>query len=444
MPHVGQRIGRYKIEEEIGAGGMGVVYRAYDEKLQRDLAIKVLTPGTLDNDAARKRFRNEALALSRLNHPSIQTIHDFETLEGQDFLVGEFVPGTSLDARVRAGSLPEKEVIRLGVQLTEGLAAAHTAGVLHRDLKPSNLRLTPDGRLKILDFGLATLSRDAAVGLNTTVSMATAPTGVVGTLPYMSPEQLLGEEVDQRSDIYSAGVVLFELGTGRLPFREALAPKLTDAILHQAAPTPRGLAPKLSFEFDRIVLKCLEKEPSLRYQSAKELATDLRRLEIGSSVQTTASTAARKRPKWLVVAAGAGACAIIALGILLLPRLTRRNAPTAPGLQWERLTNFDDSAEAPAVSPDGKVVAFVRGPGGGFGGVGSPGQIWLRSLPRGEAQQLTRTNLRKSTLSFSRDGSTLYFTQIEAGFAWNTYEIPLLGSQEPAVHVKRHGLELDW
>ena len=172
MPYVGQRFGRYRIEEEIGAGGMGVVYRAYDEKLERDLAIKVLTPGALNDEAARKRFRNEARVLSRLNHPSIQTIHDFDNFEGHDYLVSELVPGVSLDTRLRAGALPEKEVVHLGFQLAQGLAAAHAAGVLHRDLKPANLRVTSDGRLKILDFGLATLSREAVLTLSTTQTMA--------------------------------------------------------------------------------------------------------------------------------------------------------------------------------------------------------------------------------------------------------------------------------
>jgi eukaryotic-like serine/threonine-protein kinase len=193
---IGQKLGRYRIEEEIGAGGMGVVYRAYDEKLERDLAIKILSPGTLDNEVARKRFRNEARMLSRLNHPSIQTIHDFDTLDGTDFLVSELVPGQSLDARLASGPLPEKEVIRIGVQLTQGLAAAHDAGILHRDLKPANLRVTPDGHLKILDFGLATFHREALLQLSATLSMADVPAGVAGTLPYMSPEQLLGEKIE--------------------------------------------------------------------------------------------------------------------------------------------------------------------------------------------------------------------------------------------------------
>jgi serine/threonine protein kinase len=426
MPYIGQRFGRYRIEEEIGAGGMGVVYRAYDEKLKRDLAIKVLTPGAINDEPARKRFRNEAHILSRLNHPCIQTIHDFDTFEGEDYLVGELVPGLSLDAHLQSGAVPEKEVVHLGFQLAQGLAAAHMAGVLHRDLKPANLRVTIDGRLKILDFGLAALSRDSVLTLSTTETMATASSGIAGTLPYMSPEQLLGEEVDHRSDIYSAGVVLFELATQRLPFNDSLVPKLTNAILHQSPPALKGLAPKLSIEFERIVLKCLEKDPELRYQSATELATDLRRLEATSSTVTVAATPKKHLP---VV----GAAAIVA-ALLLWPRFSRNEGAGTPALRWEQLTNFNDSAEIPTLSRDGKLVAFLRGPGG-FGNSMNAGQIWFKSLPEGEPFQLTKTPFRKQTISFSQDSSRLYFTQLEGPFTWNTYELPLLGGQEPKLFM---------
>ena len=429
MPYVGQQFGRYRIEEEIGAGGMGVVYRAYDEKLKRDIAIKVLISAALNDDGTRKRLRNEAHILSRLNHPSIQTIHDFETFEGHDLLISELVHGVSLDVRLRSGALPEREVIRLGYELVQGLAAAHTAGVLHRDLKPSNLRITSDGRLKILDFGLATLSRAAVLTLSTTVSIADAPTGVAGTMPYMSPEQLLGEECDQRSDIYSTGVTLFELATQRLPFTDSLITKLTNAILHKQPPALRSLVPKLSFEFERIVLKCLEKDPELRYQSAKELATDLRRLQGTSTSATISAAQQRLSRRWLrpAVVAVAGA-ALIVVTSLLWARFTR--IETTPALRWEQLTNFDDAAEIPTVSRDGKLVAFLRGTEG-FGVSANIGQIWFKALPDGEPFQLTKTPQRKQTINFSQDGSRLFFTQLESQFVWNTYELPLLGAQEP-------------
>ena len=436
---VGQTLGRYRIDEQIGAGGMGVVYRAYDNKLKRELAIKVLAPGILNDTASRNRFRNEALILSRLNHPSIQIIYDFDTVDGCDLLVSEFVRGTSLDAQIRAGTLSEKEVIRLGIQLAEGLSAAHAAGVLHRDLKPANLRAMADGRLKILDFGLATLLRVEMTTLSTASdSVVDLPSGLSGTLPYMSPEQLLAEVVDERSDIYSAGVVLFELSTGRLPFTSALIPKLTNAIIHETPVAPRTLAPKVSDDLERIILKCLDKTPELRYQSAKELAADLRRVEAGLPRSSTAaqSPVVTQLPGWTRTAVTVAlVLTAVSVVLLLLSRLRPAdNDATVPSLRWEQLTNFNDSAEIPTVSPDGKLVAFLRGPGS-FGSSADTGQIWLRSLPDGEPSKLTETPLKKQTINFSQDGSRLFFTQVEGQFVWNTYELPLLGAQEPRLFM---------
>ena len=436
---IGQTLGRYRIDEQIGAGGMGVVYRAYDNKLKRELAVKVLAPAALNDTASRNRFRNEALILSRLNHPFIQIIYDFDTIDGCDLLVSEFVRGTSLDTRLRAGSVEEKEVIRLGIQLAEGLSAAHAAGVLHRDLKPANLRVMTDGHLKILDFGLATLSQVAMTTLSTASdSLADLPPGLSGTLPYMSPEQLLAEVVDERSDIYSAGVVLFELSTGRLPFTSTLIPKLTNAIIHETPVAPRTLVPKVSDDLERIILKCLDKNPELRYQSAKELAADLRRMEAGVALSSPAaqSPVVAQRSGWTRAAIPVAAVlTAVSVALLLLSRMRSRDIDTTvPSLRWEQLTDFNDSAEIPAVSPDGKLVAFLRGPGS-FGSSANTGQIWFRSLPDGEPIQLTETPLRKQTISFSQDGSRLFFTQLEGQFVWNTYELPLLGAQKPRLFI---------
>jgi len=274
-----QTIGRYRIKERVGAGGMGVVYRARDERLDRDVALKVLPCGALADEAARKRFRKEALALSQLNHPNIATVFDFDTDQGMDFLVMEFIPGGTLDEKVAAGPLAEKEISRLGVQLAQGLAAAHEVGVVHRDLKPSNLRVTPDGRVKILDFGLAKLLRPADTDKEALATASSGePQGAMGTLPYMAPEQLQEEVVDQRCDIYAAGAVLYEIATGQRPFVETRAPRLIDAILHQAPRPPTTLNPRLSPPLERVILKALDKDPQRRYQSAKELSVDLERL----------------------------------------------------------------------------------------------------------------------------------------------------------------------
>ncbi|MCI0403104.1 MAG: serine/threonine protein kinase, partial [Acidobacteria bacterium] len=295
MLTAGTKLGHYVILGPIGAGGMGEVYRAHDDRLERDVALKVLPAGTLADDAARQRFRKEALALARLNHPNIATVHDFDTQEGADFLVMELVAGASLAEKVAIGPLLEKEILRLASQLVEGLLAAHEQKVVHRDLKPANLRVTPDGRLKILDFGLAKLLRPARDEAVTAESLARSQPGVAGTVPYMSPEQLRGEPVDARTDIYAAGCVLYEMATGRRPFQETLSTALTDAILHKPAPPPGRLQPDLSPDLERIILKCLEKDPENRYQSAKELLVDLRRLAAPVTVPTTVQPSGPRR-----------------------------------------------------------------------------------------------------------------------------------------------------
>jgi len=288
---VARRLGHYLIAERIGVGGMGEVYRARDEHLDRNVAIKVLPPTTFSDDSARKHFRKEALALSKLNHPNVATIHDFDTQQGIDFLVMEYAQGVTLSERIANHALPEKEFTRLGLQLVEGLAAAHEQGVIHRDLKPSNLRVTPDGRLKILDFGLARLAQPATQEAETESETRAG----AGTLPYMSPEQLRGETVDARSDIWAAGTVLYEMATGHTAFHEKSATATADAILHKPVAPPGRLAHELSPQLEDIILKCLEKEAEDRYQSAKELAVDVRRL---SAPNAGASVRAAEPKPW--------------------------------------------------------------------------------------------------------------------------------------------------
>jgi serine/threonine protein kinase/tetratricopeptide (TPR) repeat protein len=311
---VGSELGHYRIVEKIGAGGMGEVYRARDEHLARDVAIKVLPPGTLTDESARKHFRKEALILSQLNHPNVATIHDFDMQQGVDFLVMEYIPGITLSEKVGAGPLPEKEVLRLGVQLAEGLVAAHDHGVVHRDLKPGNLRVTSDGRLKILDFGLAKLWHPVTASAAT--ESLSEPQAMAGTLPYMAPEQLLGGEVDARTDLHAAGLVLYEMATGRYPFAEAERSQLIGAILHRPPRSPAALNPKLSPELERIIGKCLEKEPENRYQSAKELAIDLRR-QLTPSAAKVAEVPVAGRKLWKVLVSAALIVVAAAIGATL-------------------------------------------------------------------------------------------------------------------------------
>ena len=304
----GATLGHYQLVEKIGAGGMGEVFRAHDQHLDRDVAIKVLPPGTLGDESARKRFRKEALALSKLNHPNIATIHDFDSQQGVDFLVMEYIPGITLSEKLAAGPLPEKTVVALGKQLADGLSAAHERGVVHCDLKPGNLRLTSDDRLKILDFGLAKL-RLPATPTATTVSLSETQK-MAGTLPYMAPEQLRGEMSEARTDIWAAGAVLYEMATGRRPFPETNSPLLIHAILSRDPEPPSSVSRQVSRGLENVILKTLEKDPSHRYQSVRELGIDLERLTAG------VSPAGKPRMKLMLPGVAAGV-AILLLGAVL-------------------------------------------------------------------------------------------------------------------------------
>jgi serine/threonine protein kinase len=304
---IDRELGHYRIVEKIGEGGMGEVFLARDEHLGREVALKVLPPGT--DDRSRQLLRKEAHALSGLNHPNIVTVLDFDTQDNLDFLVMEYVPGQALDEKIRPGSLREKEIVRLGLQLAEGLAAAHAQGIIHRDLKPGNLRLTRDGRLKILDFGLAwTL---APLGALTSTVSAVGSLDCSGTLPYMASEQLLGLAVDERTDIYAAGAVLYELYTGHGPFEQKLFPALVDDILHKAPTSPGQVRPGISPRFESVILKCLEKDPDKRYPSAADLVRELRQL--ADPVGTPTRSPRRRR----VLFGLYGLAAIVVLLVLL-------------------------------------------------------------------------------------------------------------------------------
>jgi eukaryotic-like serine/threonine-protein kinase len=278
---IGQTFSHYHIHEKLGAGGMGVVYCALDERLDRKVALKVLSSGILADERARRQFHKEALALAKLNHPNIETIYEFGSQDGLDFLVMELIAGVSLSAKLKNGPLSERDVLRFGVQMCEGLAAAHSQGVIHRDLKPSNLFITPENRLKILDFGLASLLRtqdEADIARTLSEEQGRA----VGTLPYMSPEQLRGESVDARTDIYSAGAVLYEMATGSRPFPQSSSVQLIGAILHKEPVPLRTFNERFPPGLEAVIMKTLDKEASERYQTARELRTALETLTSSS------------------------------------------------------------------------------------------------------------------------------------------------------------------
>ena len=274
-PTVGETFGHYRLVEQLSTGGMGIVYRAHDEHLDREVALKVLSPGNFHDPGACRRFHNEAVILSKLNHPNIIAIYDFDDHDGIHFLIMEYVPGLTLAAKLARGPLKQEDVLQIGKQIAAAVQEAHEHGIVHRDLKPQNVMLTPRGQVKVADFGLAKLSVpiiDPATTINVSRDL-----GVTGTLPYMPPEQLRGEAADFRSDIYSAGAVLYELATGRRAFPETHGPQLIDSILNKMPHSPSALT-EVSHLFETVVLKCLEKEPSRRYQSAIELGSDLQHL----------------------------------------------------------------------------------------------------------------------------------------------------------------------
>ncbi len=310
---IGHTLGHYRILEKIGGGGMGVVYRARDERLERDVALKVLPSGALADESARKRFRKEALALSQINHPNIATVFDFDSQDNTDFLVMEFVSGATLAEKIGARPLAEKDVVSLGLQVAEALEEAHARGIIHRDLKPANIIVNEKGRAKVLDFGLAKLLRPVSHEAETLATVTETQAGsAAGTLPYMAPEQLRGEAVDGRTDLYAAGAVLYEMATAQRPFPETQVPLLINSILNRAPEPPRALNAHVSAGLESIIRRALEKDPGRRYQSAREFAADLERLSVGA---LAAGRAPGPRPfrHPLFALAGAAAGVIILL-----------------------------------------------------------------------------------------------------------------------------------
>jgi serine/threonine protein kinase/tetratricopeptide (TPR) repeat protein len=279
----GTRLGTYEIIGSLGAGGMGEVYRAKDLRLGREIALKMLPAALSTNEERLARFEREARTVAGLNHPNIVVLHSVEDEDGVRFLTMELVEGRSLDKLVTPGGLPLARVLELGIALSDALTAAHEKGVVHRDLKPANVMVSRDNRLKVLDFGLAKLEA-AEPGMDMTqastmISPLSAEGLVVGTIPYMAPEQIRGETVDARTDLFSFGVMLYELASGRRPFTGPSAPDVTSAILRDSAPSLESVRADLPADFYRVVSRCLEKEPRARFQTALDVCNELRRVK---------------------------------------------------------------------------------------------------------------------------------------------------------------------
>ena len=367
---IGQTIAHYQIREKLGEGGMGVVYAALDTHLNRKVAVKVLRPEAMTDPERKKRFVREAQAASALNHPGIITVHDIDTeqIEGRavDYMVMEYIEGKTLDrAGLRGARLGE--LLRCAAQIADALAAAHEAGIVHRDLKPANIMVTERGQVKVLDFGLAKLT-EAAEGdaLGPTQSMApeqvvrTEEGHIIGTFAYMSPEQAEGKKIDARSDIFSFGSVLYELFGGKRPFEGNTRMATLSAVLSQEPKPLREVAPEAPPELEKIVARCLRKDPDRRFHHMVDVKLALEELREDWESGKTAQGAAAARP------AGSRKLAIgIAAGILLavaaagVAWFAARSRPASEALALRQLTFDSGLTTDPAISPDGKLVAFA-------------------------------------------------------------------------------------
>ncbi len=400
----GARIGPYEVVGWLGSGGMGEVYRARDERLGRDVALKLIT-GALSGDAGRvRRFEQEARAAGQLNHPNVLAVYDIGVHEGAPYIVSELLEGRSLRSRLADGVLPWRKVLDYAKQAAEGLAAAHDRGIVHRDVKPDNLFITTDGRIKILDFGIAKLAVTEEASAKTGLPTNTAAGTVIGTAAYMSPEQVRGETVDARSDIFSLGAVLYEMITGRQAFRRDTSAETMTAILKEDPPSPVSVAdaPALA----RIVDRCLEKTREGRFQSARDLAFGL---DVLSGTQPTAAISAPPRRRWLATLG----VAVVALGGMaaLALWLTRTTSPPIERLlidaRSEPFTDFPGTELDAAISADGKFVTFMADRSGPF-------HIWMKQVGTGSPIDLTPDDNGlmnagpNRSVGFSGDGSEIW------------------------------------
>ena len=453
----GTRLGPYEVSSLLGAGGMGEVYRARDTRLDRTVAIKVLPAQLAGSPDLRQRLEREARAISALNHPHICVLHDLGRQDGIDYLVMEYLEGETLAERLKRGALPLEQALRHGIEIAEALSVAHRQGIVHRDLKPGNVMITKSGT-KLLDFGLAKLrpvrndppSGSALSALPTQDGPLTTEGSLVGTVPYMSPEQLEGKEPDARADIFALGAVLFEMVTGQRAFTGKTQASLMAAIL-TSDPTPvSALQPLAPTALDHVVGKCLAKDPDDRWQDAHDLASELNWIAEGGTAVAAPPVAGRRRREWLAWGAAA-ALAVAAIALArrspeapaMAPLVTAALVPP-PGIDY----GFDVDQGPPALSPDGRRLAFV-----GLRRDGSQ-SVWVRELSRPGAQELAETD-GASYPFWSPDGRRLGFFArgrlytIEAsggtvrtvcdahyprGATWGPGDVILFGQQTQPLH----------
>jgi serine/threonine protein kinase/Tol biopolymer transport system component len=353
---IGTRLGPYEILAPLGAGGMGEVYRARDAKLDRDVAVKILPDRLASDPDALARFEREAKAVAALSHPNILAIHDFGREGATAFAAMELLEGESLRSKLEGGALPQRRAIEIAIQIARGLAAAHEKGIVHRDVKPENLFVTSDGRVKILDFGLAkVVARETPQTSAPTTPAGTEPGTVLGTVGYMSPEQVRGREVDQRTDLFSFGAILYEMLSGRRAFKGDSQVETMNAILKEEPPELLESGRNISEGLDRIVRHCLEKAPEARFHSAGDVAFALEALSSSAPALPSGKIALVRASRWLRPAVGtAVVVAAIAVGILL----DRAMRPQSSAPSFQRLTSRRGSVSAARFAADGRTVAY--------------------------------------------------------------------------------------
>ena len=431
------RIGPYRLLSRLGAGGMGEVYLAEDTRLHRRVALKLLLGGTED-ESSRKRLLREARAAATLDHPNICTVFDVGDADGRGYIAMQYVEGETLASRLQREPVALPDALGIAAQIVAALDEAHRRGVIHRDVKPQNIILSPQNRVKVLDFGLAQLTPLNTGEFDATTLVVSA--GISGTVPYMSPEQLRGETLDSRSDIFSFGVVLYELLARVHPFFAGGHGATISAILTQEPPP---LGPGVPSEMQRIVRKCLEKDRERRYQNMRDCLIDLESLtrELASPSKSSASgvevVATAPRRFGIRQRIAGLAAALVLVGIVatwLFTRYTERPLRVSAA-DFVQLTNFPDTVAAPSLSPDGRLVAFIMG-GGWFL---SQGQIYVKALPDGEARQLTNDPRLKYGPVFTPDGTRITYTAVD-NKNWDTWSVPVLGGEPTRLLPNASGL----